>query len=138
MGFDMNQVLANVKLKLSIIANLDELDNAEENAAHKAQDDLLTALCNDAYYYMCVYFDCDSKSTDKSKRYPPIQLQFVLENVVVKRYRRLGAEGISIEKIDVLSTTYEGGDDFAEYFDIMQRYKNKLDGKNSPRGFRFF
>lgn len=134
MGFDMNQVLANVKLKLSIIANLDELDNAEENAAHKAQDDLLEALCNDAYYYMCVYFDCDSKSTDKSKRYPPIQLQFVLENVVVKRYRRLGAEGISIEKIDVLSTTYEGGDDFAEYFDIMQRYKNNKSGL----GFRFF
>ena len=134
MGFDMNQVLANVKLKLSIIANLDELDNAEENAAHKAQDDLLTALCNDAYYYMCVYFDCDSKNTDRSKRYPPIQLQFVLENVVVKRYRRLGAEGISIEKIDVLSTTYEGGDDFAEYFDIMQRYKNNKSGL----GFRFF
>lgn len=134
MGFDMNQVLANVKLKLSIIANLDELDNAEENAAHKAQDDLLTALCNDAYYYMCVYFDCDSESTDESKRYPPIQLQFVLENVVVKRYRRLGAEGISIEKIDVLSTTYESGDDFAEYFDIMQRYKNNKSGL----GFRFF
>ena len=133
MGFDMNQVLANVKLKLSIIANLDELDNAEENAAHKAQDDLLTALCDDAYNYMCIFFDCDSKSTDRSKRYPPIQLQFVLENVVVKRYRRLGAEGISVEKIDVLSTTYEGGDDFAEYFDIMQKYKNN----KSKLGFRF-
>ena len=133
MGFDMNQVLANVKLKLSIIANLEELDNTEENAAHKAQDDLLTALCNDAYNYMCIFFDCDPKSTDRSKRYPPIQLQFVLENVVVKRYRRLGAEGISIEKIDVLSTTYESGDDFAEYFDIMQKYKNN----KSKLGFRF-
>lgn len=133
MGFDMNQVLANVKLKLSIIANLEELDNTEENAAHKAQDDLLTALCNDAYNYMYIFFDCDSKSTDRSKKYPPIQLQFVLENVVVKRYRRLGAEGISIEKIDVLSTTYESGDDFAEYFDIMQKYKNN----KSKLGFRF-
>ena len=130
----MNQVLANVKLKLSIIANLEELDSKEENAAHKAQDDLLTALCYDAYNYMCIFFDCDSKSPDRSKRYPPIQLQFVLENVVVKRYRRLGAEGISIEKIDVLSTTYESGDDFAEYFDIMQRYKNNKSGL----GFRFF
>ena len=36
------------------------------------------------------------------------------------------------EKIDVLSTTYESGDDFAEYFDIMQKYKNK-----SRLGFRF-
>ena len=133
-NFDIETVLANVKLKLSIIANLEELENTRKNAAHKAQDDLLTALCYDAYNYMCVYFDCDSESTDRSKRYPPIQLQFVLENVVVKRYRRLGAEGISIEKIDVLSTTYEGGDDFAEYFDIMQRYKNNKSGL----GFRFF
>lgn len=130
----MNQVLANIKLKLSIIANLEELESPKKNAAHKAQDDLLEALCHDAYNYMCVYFDCDPNSTDKSKRYPPIQLQFVLENVVVKRYRRLGAEGISIEKIDVLSTTYESGDDFAEYFDIMQRYKNNKSGL----GFRFF
>ena len=37
-----------------------------------------------------------------------------------------------LEKIDVLSTTYESGDDFAEYFDIMQKYKNK-----SRLGFRF-
>lgn len=120
MNFDIETVLTNIKLKLSITNN--------------EQDTLLEVLCNDAYSYMCVYFDCDSKSTDKSKRYPPIQLQFVLENVVVKRYRRLGAEGISIEKIDVLSTTYESGDDFAEYFDIMQRYKNNKSGL----GFRFF
>ena len=119
-NFDIETVLTNIKLKLSI--------------ANNEQDALLEVLCNDAYNYMCVYFDCDSKSTDKSKRYPPIQLQFVLENVVVKRYRRLGAEGISVEKIDVLSTTYEGGDDFAEYFDIMQRYKNNKSGL----GFRFF
>jgi hypothetical protein len=120
-------ILANIKLKLSIAANSDEA--IEEDP----QDDLLEALCKDAYQYMCIFFDCDPKSTDKSKKYPPIQLQCVLENVVVKRYRKLGAEGISIEKIDVLSTTYESGDDFAEYFDIMQKYKNKY-----RLGFRFF
>lgn len=125
-------ILANIKLKLSIAAN------SEEAIEEDPQDDLLTALINDAYNYMCIFFDCDPESTDISKKYPPEQLQFVLENVVVKRYRRLGAEGIYIEKIDVLSTTYESGDDFAEYFDIMQKYKNKIDGKNSPRGFRFF
>lgn len=119
MNFDIETVLTNIKLKLSITNN--------------EQDALLEVLCNDAYQYMYVYFDCDKKSSDKDKRYPPIQLQFVLENVVVKRYRRLGAEGISVEKIDVLSTTYESGDDFAEYFDIMQKYKNKY-----RLGFRFF
>jgi hypothetical protein len=126
-GFDINLIefdLTNIKLKLSITDN--------------EQDNLLIALCKDAYQYMYIFFDCDPKSTDKDKRAVPTQLTFILENVVVKRYRRLGAEGISIEKIDVLSTTYESGDDFAEYFDIMQKYKNKIDGKNGPRGFRFF
>ncbi len=127
MNFDIDLIefdLTNIKLKLSI--------------TDVEQDELLTALCKDAYLYMYIFFDCDPKSKDKDKRAVPTQLTFVLENVVVKRYRRLGAEGISIEKIDVLSTTYESGDDFAEYFDIMQKYKNKLDGKNGPRGFRFF
>lgn len=86
------------------------------------QDNLLEILCEDAYNYMAIYFD----------NKVPKELQFIIEGVVVKRYRRLGAEGIYIEKIDVLSTTYESGDDFAEYFDIMQKYKNK-----SRLGFRF-
>lgn len=97
-----------IKIKLSI--------------TDEEQDDLLDILCEDAYNYMAIYFD------DKV----PQELQFIIEGVVVKRYRRLGAEGIYIEKIDVLSTTYESGDDFAEYFDIMQKYKNK-----SRLGFRF-
>ena len=69
---------------------------------------------------------------------PPIQLQFVLEGVVVKRYRRIGAEGIAIEKIDVLSTTYESGDDFAEYMNIMNQYKRRIGRDKGPKGFRFF
>lgn len=118
MNFDIETVLANIKLKLSIIT--------------EEQDALLEVLCNDAFQYMCIFFDCDPNDRE-NKNEVPLQLQFVLENVVVKRYRRLGAEGISVEKIDVLSTTYESGDDFAEYFDIMQKYKNKY-----RLGFRFF
>ena len=110
MEFDIETILNNVKLKLSI--------TTEE------QDALLETLLNDAYSYMKIYFD------DKV----PLELQFVMENVAVKRYRRLGAEGISIEKIDVLSTTYESGDDFAEYLPIMKKYKDNKSGL----GFRFF
>ena len=118
----LEQALQYVKIKLSITDD--------------EQDELLAALCEDAYDYMCIYFDCDRDSDDNYM--PPIQLQFVLESVVIKRYRRIGAEGIAIEKIDVLSTTYESGDDFAEYLDIMNHYKRKNSGKNGPRGFRFF
>lgn len=109
MEFDIDIILENVKIKLSIT------DDSE--------DDLLELLLNDAYNYMMIYFDGEV----------PAELQFVMENVAVKRYRRLGAEGISIEKIDVLSTTYESGDDFAEYIPIMTKYKENKSGL----GFRF-
>ena len=109
MEFDIDIILENVKIKLSIT------DDSE--------DDLLELLLNDAYNYMMIYFDGEV----------PAELQFVMENVAVKRYRRLGAEGIYIEKIDVLSTTYESGDDFAEYIPIMTKYKENKSGL----GFRF-
>lgn len=117
----LEQALQYVKIKLSITDD--------------EQDELLAALCEDAYDYMCIYFDCDRDSDDNYML--PIQLQFVLESVVIKRYRRIGAEGIAIEKIDVLSTTYESGDDFAEYMTIMNQYKRRIGRDKGPKGFRF-
>lgn len=117
----LEQALAYVKIKLSI--------------TDEEQDELLAALCEDAYDYMYLFFDCDPDSDNNYM--PPIQLQFVLESVVIKRYRRIGAEGIAIEKIDVLSTTYESGDDFAEYMTIMNQYKRRIGRDKGPRGFRF-
>lgn len=119
----LEQALQYVKIKLSI---------DEENTE---QDTLLAALCEDAYDYMYLFFDCDPDSDNNNM--PPIQLQFVLESVVIKRYRRIGAEGIAIEKIDVLSTTYESGDDFAEYMTIMNQYKRRIGRDKGPKGFRF-
>lgn len=111
---DLEQVLQNIKIKLSLT------DDDES-------DELLEVLSNDAYNYMKIYLD-------KEDRDMPQELQFILEAVVIKRYRRIGAEGIAIEKIDVLTTTYEVGDDFAEYHSIMNRYKRN----KSKKGFGFF
>lgn len=120
----LTQALAHVKVKLSI----DEED--------EEQDALLSELCSDAYDYMFLFFDCDPNN--EKNNIPPTSLQFVLESVVIKRYRRIGAEGIAIEKIDVLSTTYESGDDFAEYMNIMNQYKRRIGRDKGPKGFRFF
>ena len=78
------------------------------------QDNLLRILLNDAIDYMKVYIETDSI---------PKQLQFIAEEVAIKRYRRIGSEGISTEKIDVLSTSYKS-DDFYEYKPLMKLYKN--------------
>lgn len=88
------------------------------------QDDLLMILLNDAINYMTVYIGIDDI---------PTKLEFIAEEVTVKRYRRLGSEGISNEKIDVLSTTYNT-DDFSEYKSIMDIYINKTTNK----GYRLF
>ena len=127
------QIMTNLKIKLSIDIKQPGEEITEED---EQQDALLTALMNDAYEYMYIFFDCDEDSEDNYD--VPAQLRFVLEGVVIKRYRRIGAEGIAIEKIDVLSTTYESGDDFAEYMTIMNQYKRRIGRDKGPKGFRFF
>lgn len=126
------QIMTNLKIKLSIDIKQPGEEITEED---EQQDALLTALMNDAYEYMYIFFDCDEDSEDNYD--VPAQLRFVLEGVVIKRYRRIGAEGIAIEKIDVLSTTYESGDDFAEYMTIMNQYKRRIGRDKGPKGFRF-
>lgn len=78
------------------------------------KDNLLMVLLNDAIDYMKTYIETDII---------PEQLQFIAEEVAIKRYRRIGSEGISTEKIDVLSTSYKS-DDFYEYKPLMKLYKN--------------
>lgn len=81
--------------------------------ADDSQDELLAILLSDAANYMQVYLETPTI---------PLELEFIAEEVVIKRYRRLGSEGISTEKIDVLSTTYESND-FYEYKPLMAQYK---------------
>lgn len=90
-----------IKLKLGLT------DDSEK-------DNLLMVLLDDAIDYMKTYIETDTI---------PVQLQFIAEEVAIKRYRRIGSEGISTEKIDVLSTSYKS-DDFYEYKPLMKLYKN--------------
>ena len=92
--------LDRIKLKLGITDN--------------EKDDLLMVLLGDAQDYMSIYIE--SKEI-------PTELEFIAEEVAIKRYRRIGSEGISTEKIDVLSTSYKS-DDFYEYKPLMKLYKN--------------
>ena len=81
--------------------------------ADNSQDELLAILLSDATNYMQVYLETQTI---------PWELEFIAEEVTIKRYRRIGAEGISTEKIDVLSTTYKS-DDFYEYKPLMKQYR---------------
>ena len=99
--------LDNIKLLLSL-ANDD------------SQDVILEVLLNNAVDTIKVYLGINNV---------PRELEFVAEQMTVIKYRRLGAEGIETEKIDVLSTKYEK-DDIAPFKEILAMYKtNSLGGR---------
>ena len=99
--------LDNIKLLLSL-ANDD------------SQDEILEVLLNNAVNTIKVYLGIDNV---------PRELEFVAEQMTVIKFRRLGAEGIETEKIDVLSTKYEK-DDIKPFKEILTMYKaNTLGGR---------
>ena len=87
------------------------------------RDALLDVLLNNAKITICVYL---GKKTNDF----PESLSFVAQELTVARYRKIGAEGISTEKIDEISTTYSVND-LSRYKDVLNMYKdsNGLSGK---------
>lgn len=87
----------------------------------ESKDTLLTVLLENAINTIVVYLGVDTF---------PAPLNFIAEELTVSRYRKIGAEGISTEKIDEISTTYSVND-LARYRDVLNLYKdnNGLSGK---------
>lgn len=99
--------LDNVKVLLSL---------ADDNS----QDEILEILFNNAINTIMLYLGVETM---------PQQLLFIAEQMTVVKYRRLGAEGIDTEKIDVLSTKYIE-DDIKPFKELLNQYKNNnLGGK---------
>ena len=58
----------------------------------------------------------------------PENLTFIIVETTIARYRKVGAEGMSTKKIDVISNTYSD-DLFEPYEEIIARYSNKTTHK---------
>ena len=85
-----------------------------------SQDELLTVLLNNAVSTIILYLGVEDI---------PHELTFIAEQMTVIKYRRIGAEGIDTEKIDVLSTKYIA-DDLKPFISMLDRYKdNNLGGR---------
>lgn len=99
--------------RIKIMLNLDTDDSSK--------DTLLTILLENAVSTICVYLGVDSF---------PATLEYIAQELTVARYRKIGAEGISTEKIDEISTTYSVND-LNRYKDVLNIYKenNGLSGK---------
>lgn len=77
------------------------------------KDEVLTILLTNAISTLCVYLGVQQL---------PQELNFVAEQLAVIKFNKLGSEGISTEKIDVLSTTYQQ-DELASFKAILDNYK---------------
>ena len=85
-----------------------------------SQDSLLTVLLSNAVSTINLYLGVEDI---------PEELMFIAEQMTVVKYRRIGAEGIDTEKIDVLSTKYVK-DDIKPFKELLDTYKsNSLGGR---------
>ena len=55
----------------------------------------------------------------------PMELEWIITELSVKRYRKIGSEGLKSEQIDVITNTFEDGDPLAPYQSILNDYKRK-------------
>lgn len=92
----------------------------------KEEDMLLAVLLNDSIKLIMLYLGIDE--------FPEDDLLFIAEDIAIKKYRKLGNEGVQTEKIDVLSTTYERESEYLNaYISILDDYKKNLKGTNKLR-----
>ena len=85
-----------------------------------SQDELLEILYDNAVSTILLFLGINDM---------PRELSFIAEQMTVVKYRRVGAEGINTEKIDVLSTKYEN-DDLKPFKELLLQYKsNNLGGR---------
>lgn len=93
-------MIKNIKLLLGITDNL--------------QDDLLTLLIANAKAYVRNYFNTEIYEQDENS--------FIIEEVVVKRFRRLGSEGYKSDSTNGRSITFSEND-FAPYAYLLHKEK---------------
>ena len=92
--------LENVKLLLSINDNV--------------QDELLKRIIDNTEKRLISLLPSDMETI-------PDRLEYIVEEVAVKRFNRVSAEGMSQESVDGRSNTFQAND-FDEYMDVIDQY----------------
>lgn len=107
--------LRKMKYRLSSDTSSSSLDRLRLKLGleDESQDDILAVLVDDASNLICLYLSTDSL---------PYSLNFIAEEIAIKRYRKIGSEGLTSESIDVIQSTFES-DALAEYKPLLDEYK---------------
>ncbi|MBM0772700.1 phage head-tail connector protein [Staphylococcus epidermidis] len=105
--------LENVKLLLSINDDL--------------QDELLKKIIDNTEKRLISLLPLETETI-------PERLEYIVEEVAVKRFNRVGAEAMSSESVDGRSSTFQAND-FDEYMDVIESLYPK---SRSQKGRGFF
>lgn len=90
------------------------------------KDELLTVLFDDASNLVCTYINSDIL---------PNKLSWIAEEVAIKRFRKIGAEGIKSKQIDVIQKTFDDNI-LSEYIVTLDKYiQDNIKSNNSLRLF---
>lgn len=79
------------------------------------KDELLTVLFDDASNLVCTYINSDVL---------PKKLSWIAEDIAIKRFRKIGAEGMTSKQIDVIKKDFDTNL-LSEYTDILDSYVRK-------------
>ena len=92
---------------------------------------LLSVTDNDELIYEIVEITKEKILNYINEKELPIELEFILIELVVERYNRIGSEGIASESVDGKNVSYE---------DSFESYKTYLDDyifrNNKNKGFK--
>ena len=73
------------------------------------------------------------RKVNKSITAIPPELEYIVEEIVIRRYNRIGSEGMKSESVEGHNITfYDLKDEFVPYTDIIDDYKE--DDSSSKRG----
>ena len=80
-----------------------------------SEDELLETILLDCEQMLRMYIGAEV----------PVELEWIVTELSVKRYRKIGSEGLKSEQIDVITNTFEDGEPLAPYHSILNDCKRK-------------
>jgi hypothetical protein len=74
-----------------------------------------------------------SQKSEEDARSDSEELWWILEEVIIRRYNRIGSEGLKAESVDGHSVTFDDADDFAQFEPLIaDHFKKDVTGKERP------
>ena len=81
-----------------------------------SEDELLETILLDCEQMLRMYIGAKEE---------PMELEWIITEHSVKRYRKIGSEGLKEEQLDDITNTFTDGEPLAPYHSILNDYKRK-------------